>query len=324
MMLEDNCPHGDSNAVAAMLTLWRPMIAAGCAMAMGMVARASYAADFSPLNTPATVAPADKTASGSFIDSWLAMVTATQAAQPHWMTPLVTVTPRLEQEVRFDENIMNQGNGAHILNVGGGKGIEVIPTYDTELIFGMPAYDDITTAKGANPTGWADYPALLLKYRLLSANEQQGNYIVTAFLQTSVPTGFNTVSNDVYVVQPTLAFGMGWGDFDFQATVSQQYAVSTIGPPGSLQAFGNPFLANVAFQYHLFQYFWPELEVNYTYWPSGTHADLNQVLLTAGLILGRFPLGGRSNLNIGAGYQFAVTNNPITNNNWVMTARVTF
>jgi hypothetical protein len=236
------------------------------------------------------------------------MVTATQAAQPRWMTPLVTVTARLEQEFRFDENIMNQGNGSHIVNVGGGKGIEVIPTYNTELIFGVPPYDDVTTAKGANPTGWADYPALLFKYRLLSANEQQGNYIVTAFLQTSVPTGFNTISNDVYVVQPTLAFGMGWGDFDIQATLSQQYAVSTIGPPGSLQAFGNPFLANVAFQYHLFQYFWPELEVNYTYWPSGTHADLSQVLLTAGMILGRFNLGGRKNLNVGAGYQFAVTN----------------
>jgi hypothetical protein len=42
------------------------------------------------------------------------------------------------------------------------------------------------------------------------------------------------------------------------------------------------------------------------------------------LILGRFLLGGRMNLNVGAGYQFAVTSNPITNNNWVMTARVTF
>jgi hypothetical protein len=80
----------------------------------------------------------------------------------------------------------------------------------------------------------------------------------------------------------------------------------------------------MTFQYHLFEYFWPELEVNYTYWPSGTHADLSQVMLTAGLILGRFPLGGRENLIVGAGYQFAVTSNPVTNNNWVMTVRMTF
>jgi hypothetical protein len=49
-------------------------------------------------------------------------------------------------------------------------------------------------------------------------------------------------------------------------------------------------LANVAL-HRLFEYFWPELEVNYTYWPSGIHADLSQVMLTAGLILGRYNLG---------------------------------
>jgi hypothetical protein len=32
----------------------------------------------------------------------VATASATQAAQPHWMTPLVTVTPRLEQEFRAD------------------------------------------------------------------------------------------------------------------------------------------------------------------------------------------------------------------------------
>jgi hypothetical protein len=39
-----------------------------------------------------------------FIDSWLAMVTATQNAPPHWTIPPVTVTPRLEQEFCADSN----------------------------------------------------------------------------------------------------------------------------------------------------------------------------------------------------------------------------
>jgi hypothetical protein len=34
---------------------------------------------------------------GGVFRSWLDMVSASQAAQPNWMTPLVTVTPRLEQ-----------------------------------------------------------------------------------------------------------------------------------------------------------------------------------------------------------------------------------
>src|SRR5690348_15048196 len=38
----------------------------------------------------------------SFIARYQARVSATQAEQPHWVTPLVTVTPRLEQEIRSD------------------------------------------------------------------------------------------------------------------------------------------------------------------------------------------------------------------------------
>jgi hypothetical protein len=39
--------------------------------------------------------------SGFFAD-WFDMVSATQAQQPHWITPLATTTPRLEQEFRYD------------------------------------------------------------------------------------------------------------------------------------------------------------------------------------------------------------------------------
>ena len=65
------------------------------------------------------------------------------------------------------------------------------------------------------------------------------------------------------------------------------------------------------------------------YWPNGTHAGWNQVLLTPGLILGRFKIGMDSptrpiNLIVGAGYQVAVTPNPVTQNNVVATVRVTF
>jgi hypothetical protein len=56
--------------------------------------------------------------------SWLDMVSASQAAQPSWMTPLVTVTPRLEQEFRWDaynqqNGLGTQGNGQRITSYGG-------------------------------------------------------------------------------------------------------------------------------------------------------------------------------------------------------------
>jgi hypothetical protein len=52
-------------------------------------------------------------------------------------------------------------------------------------------------------------------------------------------------------------------------------------------------------------------------------------MLTPGIIFGRFQIGSDTptrpiNLIFGAGYQFAVTGNPVTANNWVATARVTF
>jgi hypothetical protein len=45
-------------------------------------------------------AQADGMIDSNAVTSWLDMVTASQNAQPRWMTPLVTVTPRLEQELR--------------------------------------------------------------------------------------------------------------------------------------------------------------------------------------------------------------------------------
>jgi hypothetical protein len=39
--------------------------------------------------------------------------------------------------------------------------------------------------------------------------------------------------------------------------------VASIGLPGSLTNFGDPVLTNVTLQYHLFQYFWPEFDLNW-------------------------------------------------------------
>jgi hypothetical protein len=277
------------------------------------------------------------------IQSWLGMVSATQAAQPSWMTPLVTVTPRLEQEFRFDYyNQQNapatspNGNGQHIDNYGGpgGARIEFIPAYDWEVIVATPPYETASGPKGS-AEGFGDWPAFLVKYRFVSANAQNGDYIVTAFLQESTALGTaGKISTNVDVLQPTLAFGKGWGDFDIQATFSQQYPIAGLNSAGTSAAtnmtnFGDPFLWNTTFQYHFLQYFWPEMEVNYEYWPNGEHSGTSQVLLTPGIIFGRFPIGmdapGRPvNLIFGVGYQFAVTANPVTANNWVGTVRITF
>jgi hypothetical protein len=90
-------------------------------------------------------AHADGMIDSGAVNSWIDMVNASQAAQPHWMTPLVTVTPRLEQELRWDfydqkNGTGSQGNGQRLLSNGGpgGPRVEFIPTYNTEIIVAAP------------------------------------------------------------------------------------------------------------------------------------------------------------------------------------------
>ena len=60
--------------------------------------------------------------------------------------------------------------GKSLTSYGGGKGLELIPAERIELILGIPAWqsEDTTPSK----QGWAD-ESFLLKYRLLSANEER-------------------------------------------------------------------------------------------------------------------------------------------------------
>jgi hypothetical protein len=49
------------------------------------------------------------------------MVERTQAQQPRWITPLATVTPRLEQEFRFDVFSQSLDDHGRFNNYGGDK-----------------------------------------------------------------------------------------------------------------------------------------------------------------------------------------------------------
>jgi hypothetical protein len=86
-----------------------------------------------------------------------------------------------------------------------------------------------------------------------------------------------------------------------------------------------PVTWNTTFQYFIPRFFaWPEVEVNYTWWPNGEREGKNQVFITPGIIFGRFKLWERLKLVVGAGYQVAVTSDPTYNNGVVMTIRTPF
>ena len=180
---------------------------------------------------------------GYFAD-WFARVSRIQSGQPHWITPMTTVTPRLEEELRYDQSWESNNKGSQITSYGSGKGLELIPWDNIEVILGIPAWQSYN--KPAGMDGFAD-DSFLLKYRIAAANEENGNYIVTAFLGLSVPSGKQQLTQDHYIVTPTLALGKGWGDFDVQQTLGVSIPDEGAAPEGS----GTPLQINTALQYRL-------------------------------------------------------------------------
>ncbi len=250
-----------------------------------------------------------------FISEWLDAVSKTQAEQPHWVTPVVTVTPRLEQEFRYDFLRQKTESGDTLVNIGGGKGLELIPSSRVELIFNVPQY--LVHNNPAIQDGFGD-TTFLLKYRLLSANEQNGNYIVTAFLGASVPTGTYKNGAASATVTPTIAAGKGYGKFSVQSTLGINL------PTGNTDRIGRSLLFNTAFQFHVTRHLWPEAEVNSTFFHGGAQDGNKQVFLTPGLVVGRFPIHNRIALTLGAGMQFAATHFHTSDHNLIFSVRIPF
>jgi hypothetical protein len=253
--------------------------------------------------------------SGSFFNAWFDMVTETQSKQPHWITPVVTVTPRLEQEYRFDIFWQPNAEGVVTENYGGSKGLEIIPRKNVEVIFIQPPYLVHNNSKVRD--GWGDFQ-ILTKYRIIARNEESGNYILTAFFQVSFPTGQFKNGSTNHIITPTIAYGKGFGRFSLQGT----FGVTL--PTGNTRVIGRTYPWNNAFQYHIGKRLWPELEVNYTYFQQGPHDGKTQVFLTPGIIFGRFPIHKRVAFVFGGGFQIATTHFHTNNHNGILTLRIPF
>jgi hypothetical protein len=267
-----------------------------------------------------TAAGVSLPAHADVVDDWFARSDGAKETQPHWMTPVATVTPRLEQEYRYDQSWQARPKSVDLDNYGAGKGLELIPTSDTELILGVPAYETRKSPKG-NESGWAD-ETFLLKYRAVSANEESGNYIVTGFLGVSIPTGGDVFTNHHAIITPTIAAGKGWGSRDFGFDIQSTLAVAI--PTAAKETLGMPMTWNTAFQFHPVPKLWPELEVNYTHFKYGDNDGKNQTALTAGVIAGRFEWTRRIRLILGGGYQKAIGGFRTFDHTWLLTARAAF
>jgi hypothetical protein len=261
--------------------------------------------------------------SESNVSEYFQMVTAAKSEQPEWPSPLISTNPLLEERLRFDTSYQSAGNGAHTILLDSSKGLDLIVSPTEEIQFGAVPYVIRTAPQTKNDvTGFNDWPVLRFKQRLASSPSDKDDYVVSAWIQLQDPVGVKRLTNNSWVLAPTLGAGKGWGDFDIQATTGASIPVT------NESGIGAQILNNVVLQYHLSPVVWPEFEVNWTYFPDGPRGGENQVYLTPGVALGRFKLTDQ----LGAtGYQAAVAPTyraspllPAYNSSWIVSTRLSF
>jgi hypothetical protein len=262
----------------------------------------------------------------SFLDDWDQMVRTARATQPSWSSPVVTTTALLEQRVRFDLAFQRAANGTETTNIDNGKGLDLIVGPNSEIQLAAPPYVIRTTPSGKGQlSGLNDWAFFRFKQRLASSPEDAGNYIISTWIQLQAASGIAPLSNHVFTVLPTIGFGKGFGPFVIQGTVGG------VVPTAHESSIGTQFAGNLAFQYHVWRLLWPQIEVNWTHFIDGQRDGKDQVLLTPGLVVGRFSLTERLRCTFGVGYQFAVEPHfqsspllPSFNHAWVVTTRLNF
>lgn len=265
--------------------------------------------------------------SDSFIARYQARVSATQAEQPHWVTPLVTVTPRLEQEFRSDFVRQTNAKLFNTWNYGNGKGLELIPEKHIELLFNGPPFLAHQDPKVEDGFGDLSFNS---KYRFFARNEEHGNAIITAFFAATVPTGKEKNGSCCAVVTPTLAMGKGFGLVALTTTAGGSLPITNSKGLGHTVAWNNVVQYRLAKE-GVARFFWPEVELNSSFYLGGANDGKTTTFGTPGIIIGRIPLThdasgkpGRLGFTFGAGEQIALTRFHTTNHNLVFTARLPF
>jgi hypothetical protein len=250
-----------------------------------------------------------------YFENWFDRADKTAEEQPHWLVPVATSTARILEAYRYDQFWQNKAKGVTTNIYDGNRGMELVPLEKVAVILDLPPY--INHNNPADKNGWGDV-AFLVKYRLLSANEEHGNYILTAFLGWSLPTGQYSNGALHAVITPSIAYGKGFGNFDVQGTFGAAL------PVADTNLLGRSYLLNNTFQYHLLHRLWPEVELNSTIFQEGKYDGMKQNFVTPGLVVGRFHLYGRLAVTVGGGYQIATTRFRTNNHNAILAIRFPF
>jgi hypothetical protein len=263
--------------------------------------------------------PSTVFAQTGFLHDWGNRVRATSAKQPAWPVPVVGSSSTIVQLVRTD--FVRQYTSTHTLtwNYDNGKGVNFIPFARTEVDISLPPYIQHNSLKVLDGAG--DF-SMIAKYRTFAANEKQGNYSTLVQVAFSVPTGSYKNGTVVSTITPTVVAGKGFGKFDMQS------ALGVVLPTSSVKTIGRTIQWNTVAQYKVGKYFWPETEVNASYFSGGANDGKSQVFVTPGIMISKIKFRkdpkDRLGLIIGTGMQVATSSYHSYNHGLVLTGRIVF
>jgi hypothetical protein len=251
---------------------------------------------------------------------WEARTTATQAEQPSWPPPLVSPYPMLIQVFRADFTRQVAPALTSTWNYGAGRGLNLVPGLKSEFDFYYAPYIQHNNPKVKD--GFGDV-GFLYKYRIFSRNEQKGNFMLSAQLTATLPTGSHTNGSPDSSVSPALLSGKGFGKFN---------VISCLGgtlPTEETNKLGRSIAWNTTAQYHLSKYVWPELESNATYFVGGKNDRKKQNFVTPGILFSKLKLHpddekSRLGVAFGAGMQIATSQFHTYNHELAFTSRFIF
>ncbi|HLJ26509.1 MAG TPA: hypothetical protein VKY85_07350 [Candidatus Angelobacter sp.] len=257
-------------------------------------------------------------AQDGFFASWENRVRTTSAEQPGWAVPLVTPSSGIVQLFRSDFVRQITPSESTTWNYGNSKGLDIIPWYQTELDVAVPPYIQHNSAA---QDGFGDF-MMLLKYRIVSADEQHGAYSVSASVAGTIPSGsYKNGSTDATIV-PTIYGGKGFGRFDVQSSLSVTL------PAADTAKLGRPVGWNVVAQYRIGKMFWPEVESNAMYFHGGPNDGKTQDFVTPGLMVSKIKLSreatNRLAIVFGIGEQIATSHFHTYNHALILTYRIAF
>ena len=256
----------------------------------------------------------------NFFSQWETRTSAIQAQQPSWPPPLVAPYPMLIQVFRADFTRQITPTLTSTWNYGASRGLNLIPGFKSEFDFYYPPYLQHNTPKVKD--GFGDV-GFLYKYRILSKNEKEGNYMLSAQLTATIPTGSHSNGSPDASVSPTLLSGKGFGKFD---------VISCLGgtlPTEETNKVGRSIAWNTTAQYHISKYVWPELESNSTWFFAGKNDGKKQNFLTPGIVFSKFKFHpsdekSRTGVAFGAGMQIATSQFHTYNHELAITSRFIF